>query len=1507
MSKNPSKVIGIQFSIQSPDEIRKGSVAEITSRDTYCGSKPCIGGLFDPRMGVLEPGLICPTDGLDYMQTPGYSGHIELARPVFYIQYLSTILKCMRCVCFKCSKLLVSKEKYKQALKIQGDARWKYVFALASKIRRCGEDTEDGCGTLQPNKIRKEGLATIFAEWKNDSAESEPIIIKVTPEMVLKIFKRISDEDVSFMGFSPVFSRPDWMICQVMSVPPPAVRPSVKHDAQQRSEDDLTHILVNIIKTNKTLQEKIQNNASANVVDDWTMVLQYYVATQVDNKIPGVASVAQRSGRPLKSIKDRLNGKGGRMRGNLMAKRVDFSARSVITADPNISIKELGIPMKIAKNITKPVIVNKINKNFLTKLVQNGPEVWPGAKMLEKANGEVITLRYFTDRASLNLEEGDIVHRHMMDGDAILFNRQPTLHRMSMMCHIARIMKRGDTFRMNVADTKPYNADFDGDEMNLHMPQDPESEAELKNLAAVPYQIVSPANNSSIIGIYQDSMLGSYQFTRPNIHFTPRDAMNLLMMFDNVNEKQLLADVKKDGGVTNFDILTQIMPPLSMKYKTKAFKEDKDDSKTSNAVLEIRNGTYIRGQMDKSVLGASTKGLLQRVCNDFGNMASSKFIDDLQNVVTEYMKSSSFSVGISDLISDQKTNDEIVKVITQKKQDVKNLIDKTQIGIFENNTGKTNEEEFETQVNSILNQATSESGKIGLKNLSKNNRFVTMVNAGSKGSDLNISFMISCLGQQNVDGKRIPYGFEHRTLPHFTKYDDSPGARGFVESSYINGLSPQELFFHAMGGRVGLIDTAVKTSTTGYVQRRLIKGLEDLMVSYDMTIRTNKNKIVQFTYGDDNIDTVKVENQSIPLVSMSTQDIYSHYLLPEEKASFKTLNTIFLKNVMTRYKKQQVELINKIDDYIKMMVKNRDSIIKNVFKNKSDTIVNCPVAFSYIISNVQGQCNISVSSLVDITPLEAFELIEYCYKNLEKNHFAPPTELFKTLYYFYLSPKDLLIVKRFNKAALTLLLDTITIDYKRAIVTPGEMVGMIAGQSIGEVSTQMTLNTFHFAGVASKSNVTRGVPRIEEILSLSSDIKNPSLSIYLKPEDETQKDKAHTIMYMLEHTRLEEVVKSIEVCFDPDDLNTLISEDKDTIEQYRAFENMAKECSEVSLQTDENEKSKWIIRMVMDPEVMLEKNITMDDVNFTLNNCFENQISCVYSDFNADKLIFRIRMNEVIKSATSRGGQKKTKVNPLDQSDQIYILKNFQDQLLQNVVLRGIKGIEKVILRKILDNMVENNGVYKKQEIWVLDTIGTNLLDVLGLDFIDNSRTFSNDIVEIYNILGIEAARQTIYNELVDVVEFDGTYINFHNYSVLVDRMTFTHKLISIFRHGINNDNIGPIAKASFEETPEMFLKAARHAELDTMRGVSANVMCGQEGFFGTAAFQVVLDIEEMQKLEEVSEFRAFNVDEEIEKFFGESTEPEDNCNISKISVQNNVVTIKAQNLGKDNDYNPGF
>ena len=359
LKNNTSEVIGIQFGLLSPEEIRKGSVAEITSRDTYINNKPVVGGLFDPRMGVLEPGLICPTDGLDYISSPGYFGHIELVKPVYYYQYLPTVMKILKCVCFKCSKLLISKKKYVSLLRNdEGENRWLKIYNLASKVRYCGENVDGcGCGYKQPSKLKKENIATLVAEWddiKQDDSEdgTNSNTLKLSVELVSTILSRISDEDLNFMGFNSTFSNPEWMICKVLAVPPPAVRPSIKHDSQQRSEDDISHIIVNIIKANNTLKAKLKDNAPMNIIDDWTNMLQYFVATLIDNKIPGIGPVAQRSGRPLKAIKERLSGKGGRVRGNLMGKRVDFSARSVITPDPNLSITQLGIPLKIAKNIT---------------------------------------------------------------------------------------------------------------------------------------------------------------------------------------------------------------------------------------------------------------------------------------------------------------------------------------------------------------------------------------------------------------------------------------------------------------------------------------------------------------------------------------------------------------------------------------------------------------------------------------------------------------------------------------------------------------------------------------------------------------------------------------------------------------------------------------------------------------------------------------------------------------------------------------------------------------------------------------------------------------------------------------------------------------------------------------------------------------------------------------------------------------------------------------------------
>jgi len=439
------------------------------------------------------------------------------------------------------------------------------------------------------------------------------------------------------------------------------------------------------------------------------------------------------------------------------------------------------------------------------------------------------------------------------------------------------------------------------------------------------------------------------------------------------------------------------------------------------------------------------------------------------------------------------------------------------------------------------------------------------------------------------------------------------------------------------------------------------------------------------------------------------------------------------------------------------------------------------------------------------------------------------------------------------------------------------------------------LNTFHFAGVSSKSNVTRGVPRIDEILSISSEPKNPSLTVFLKQEDEMNKEAAYSIMHRLEHTKLSDVVSTCEIYFDPDTMTTLIESDAVLMQQFAEFEKMMLECADV-VATDNIEQSKWVIRFGFDAEVMLQKNITMDDIHFAINGAYQDEVSCMYSDYNADNLVFRIRMQNVIKNSK---GPKKIKVHSLDQQDQIQLLRGFQEKLLGSIVLRGIQNIDKVILRKVKDTVVESAGAFKRQDIWVLDTIGTNLMDVIGLDYVDGSRTFSNDINEVYNVLGIEAARQTIYNEIVDVIEFDGVYVNHHHFSLLCDRMTFSHKMISIFRHGINNDNIGPIAKASFEETPEMFMKAAKHGELDTMRGVSANAMCGQEGFYGTSAFQVILDLDEMTLLGNAVVVKDKSFDEVVD--FINSNE-RDAC--SEIKPQN-ISMIKPTDFGEDDDYNP--
>ena len=1416
-------IMGIQFSIFSPDEIERRSVVEITSNNTYEGNEPKIGGLFDPRMGVLENGKQCRSCGQSNNNCPGHFGHYRLGRPVYYIQFLPMILNVLSCVCVSCSKLLVDKEMRSSIRLKKGEGRWKELMEASSNISRCGQETEDGCGSRQPDRYKREGIARIVAEWDevqgsnkatgmgvHHDAMKQPLEV----EYVQRLFRRITDEDVAFMGFNPRWCRPDWMICSVLAIPPPQVRPSVVQENNQRSEDDLTHKLFEIIKTNKMLLAKMDaegSKANKGYIDELTNVLQYHIATLVDNQIPGVAPSAQRGGRPLKSIQQRLGSKEGRIRYNLQGKRVEFSARSVITPDPNISIAELGVPIKIAMNLTVPERVTDFNRDKIYKLVQNGAAVYPGAKTLVRADGRMISLAHVNTK-EIVLYNGDMVNRHLMDGDMVLFNRQPTLHRMSMMGHRVRVLPY-NTFRLNVSVTAPYNADFDGDEMNAHIPQSSEAIQELQDIAAVPYQMISPRHQKPVIKVVQDALLGSYRITKQGDTFTKKEMMNLMMWNKRFDGKLPAPSIEKGAPRwSGQQVLGSLLPPINSDLKNKFF----DDDSNPNNMVKIREG-MIQGSgiVDDDVLNKTGVGVVHTTYNDFGAHAAVNLIDSVQSTIEAYLIMSGFSIGLSDLVADDDTLKTMNDIVQARKKEIDEIVLQVHMDLFDNNTGRSNQDEFEGQVFGKLNKAIEELGKLGQKALAQENRLISMLKAGSKGSTINVSQMVACVGQQNIEGRRIPFGFTDRTLPHYKKFDDGAEARGFVENSFVKGLTPQEFFFHAMSGREGLIDTAVKTAETGYIQRQMVKAMEDLVTQHDGTVRDARGCIVQFHYGEDGISCTKVETQGLNIHGLSNDEI----------RKLVGLQGVDWPNVLSAEanRTENAELVN---SFVDQVIEDRNMLVNGVFRNGRSKSLMGPMNLERMIMNLKVKFNIQANAKTDLTP-------EYVIETLKTLHSRtlPFHKMWAAMLRFYLGPHSSIVKHRLTKMAFDTIVEQILVKNWTSWAQPGEQVGIIAAQSIGEPATQMTLNTFHLAGVAAKSGMTRGVPRLKEVFKVTKAPKATSLNIALKPEFRDDKEKAREVAQDLELTMLRDIVKTVGLYYDPKDETTVIPEDKELIEFYNLFEQRENGTSVATAEgtseaTEEqvDKFSKWMLRLEFNKESMFNRNITMDDVAFILNDKFNNTVRMIYTDFNSQKLIMRIRLDREIDN----------------ESDDYTNFKKFQARLLMTVAVRGVPGIKAASFSKSENRVEIIEGVPTKVSEYMLDTDGSNFIEVMNHPAVDPTRLYTTNVHDVMDVLGIEAGRNVLLTEIDSL--FADAGVNYRHLGLLIDSMTRNGRLMSVDRYGINKNNIGPLAKASFEETEKILLRAALFGEMDPVTGVSAKIMTGQPMRGGTTFSQLLLD-----------------------------------------------------------------
>ncbi len=850
----PKRIGSIQFGLISPREIRKMSVTSIITADTYDDDGyPIDMGLMDLRLGVIDPGLRCKTCGGRAGECPGHFGHIELVAPVIHVGFNKMIRKALRSVCRNCSRLLLEDKKkqafLKQFAKLEEmthlpDAVISEVFKEARKSKTCPY-----CGHEQ---------SEIKFEKPSDYVENGH---KLTATEIRDRFEHIPDEDIRVMGMNPATARPEWMILTVLPVPPVTVRPSITLESGQRSEDDLTHKLVDIIRINQRFQENRDAGAPQLIIEDLWELLQYHVTTFFDNEVSGVPPARHRSGRPLKTLTQRLKGKEGRFRGSLSGKRVNFSARTVVSPDPNLSINEVGVPFAIAKHMTIPVRVISRNLELLRAYVLRGAE-HPGANYVIREDERKIKITELNkEELAEKLEPGWTVERQMQDGDIVLFNRQPSLHKMSIMAHRVKVLP-DKTFRLNPAVCPPYNADFDGDEMNMHVLQTEESRAEASILMQVQENILSPRFGGPIIGGIHDHISGMFLLTRNENHITKNEALELLRKAEIHNLPEPTGhDEDGEPFWNGKQIFSQILPDdLDMEFRANVCYNCDTCKKMDceyDAYVVIRNGELIKGTIDDKGIGSFKGAIIDKITKEYGTTAGAKFIDDVTRLAIRGVMKTGLSFGISDEDIPRAAKMNIDEEIEKAEKDVAELIRAYENKELDSLPGRTLDETIELRIMQTLGKARDHTGTIAGNHLGLENSAVIMAKSGARGSMLNLTQMAACVGQQAVRGERIRRGYAGRTLPHFDKGDLGADAHGFVKASYKSGLNPTEYFFHSIGGREGLVDTAVRTSQSGYLQRRLVNALQDLEVQYDGSVRETRGVIVQFKYGEDGIDSTK--------------------------------------------------------------------------------------------------------------------------------------------------------------------------------------------------------------------------------------------------------------------------------------------------------------------------------------------------------------------------------------------------------------------------------------------------------------------------------------------------------------------------------------------------------------------------------------------------------------------------------------------------------------------------
>jgi DNA-directed RNA polymerase II subunit RPB1 len=1451
------KIDYIEFTLWKNRDVKAYSAVRddpfgINLAESYENYEPKKGGLVDLRLGTCDIYLPCSTCGLNQNDCPGHFGHIDLAEPVFHFGFLNHLKVLLHCICIRCSKVLIEKvdEFIKKNINKTPEQRLKEIKLLTKNVMFCFN-----CGT-PVSKIKREvkdtGTIKIIVErvvenqnTNTDTGEvltlNKKIKESLSPRDCYNILRNISDTECYILGFNPQMARPEDLIINTFPVPPVIIRPTAKIDflASATAEDALTLKIADIIRTNKTVRQQMEKGLVTNETNkynqDFYALLQYHVAVYFDNdSVTLPRTEFKTGGRILKSVSERIKGKAGRIRSNLMGKRVDFSARSVITSDPYIDIDQVGIPKKIAMDLTIPEEVTPYNKAYLTGLVKNGRDIYPGANFIirtsyrdGKAEVQKIDLKYRKKTIKLNL--GDIVERHCIDNDYVLFNRQPTLHKPSMMGHRLQIIDNDNinTFRVNVSVCKPYNADFDGDEMNIFLAQSIQARNELKRIANVQLQIIGCKDSNPIIGCQQDALSGAYMLTESKMKLKGWEVANILC--NTTAENKFDIDMNKE--YSGHELFSFIIPKGINILKKSGDK----------VILHVVDGQLKVGNLDKSSLSNAKNSIIHFIWDKYGPSKTRRFIDDTQRLIINFLLIKGLTASFGDNIVDPKLEDQIKTIVNNNILELKYNI--TQM---ENEVDQMPREINEKLLRDEISTVQSNVSQILLKSsiMSHDNFLSVCVSAKSRGDSSNLTQVTSIIGQVSIDGVRINKKIENRSLIYFHRDDDTPEARGFINSSYFKGLKGFQLFYNSMASRDGLIDTAIKTAQTGYIQRQLIKGLEDLSIKYDGTNRNAKGVIIQQVYGENGIDQSKQTEIALSIIRMNNSTLESKLCL-----SKKQIDTIEKKLKLKNLDKFNKMYIDKMIDFRDRLrtIQQKALLEYKVLEDKYMLPVNI-FRITQDYSNNKEHIELDPQYIVEC--IDKF-LDDYDYRimiimNKNDKYMKHDNRNIKFLFeiglYEYLAPVRCIFEYGLTKTQFDSVLSEIRLNYLKALVEPGEMVGIIAAQSIGEPTSQMTLNTKHSAGNAAKSSANMGVSRIQELLHYSKNIKTPEMYIYFNEPYANDRSMLNKIISNFKYLSIKELVTSAEVYYV---INNNIG-----LTKKLKMDNVVNPFFINNQKTDINTLP-FVIRLKMNIEKMMDKETSLLDIKTKFISYWYKNVNNVKNIKRSDKDIFNKISRCAILSNQSTDKEYIVHIRFSMTSFNYNLLLDFLNIVMNDITLKGFDNINDIYVSDELRmDFDSKTGDIKESKEYVVTTNGINFNKIRTIKGIDMKRVRCNDVMKTYKLYGIEAARQLLLAEYRITYSNAGSQINQNHLSVLVDQMCHLGDIISIDRHGMNKIDSEPIAKASFEKTMDHFINAAIFNEKDTMKSVSSRIAVGRVIQGGTGSFDLLLDINKLENSE---------------------------------------------------------